>query len=229
MWEPRPNFETKGDACWLHVRVADSITTQSIEPPLFLEFLPPPLMAPTKLRASSQGITEGRPSESFLSLFLPFTAFPSLFHVITAELLPNKRLSTAALRAIIGIFMVEKANTFNTGKSPHAVHVEDSGKSKRWITLICVLTSLMAEQMVQLSYIRLYWSPGCLTFMPLLLEVDHRAGDLHSSPAFPGPPVPPPHPELARLSLISYTPSNLSSGLNSSTIHILHVHFSERV
>jgi len=72
------------------------------------------------------------------------------------ELLPNKRLSTAALRAIIGIFMVEKANTFNTGKSPHAVHVEDSGKSKRWITLICVLTSLMAEQMVQLSYIRLY-------------------------------------------------------------------------
>jgi len=52
--------------------------------------------------------------------------------------------------------MVEKANTFNTGKSPHAVHVEDSGKSKRWITLICVLTSLMAEQMVQLSYIRLY-------------------------------------------------------------------------
>lgn len=68
----------------------------------------------------------------------------------------NKQLSTAALRAIIGIFMVEKANTFNTGKSPHAVQVEDSGKSKRWITLICVLTSLMAEQMVQLSYIRLY-------------------------------------------------------------------------
>lgn len=88
--------------------------------------------------------------------FLPFAPVPSLFRIITAELLPKKRLSTAALRAIIGIFMVEKANTFNTGKSPHAVHVEDSGKSKRWITLICVLTSLMAEQMVQLSYIRLY-------------------------------------------------------------------------
>lgn len=194
-------------------------------------------MAQTKTRVSSQGITEGKQSESFLSshkslfsfprkasFISPFAPFPSTFHVITLELFHNKRLSTAALRAIIGIFMVEKANTFNTGKSPHAVHVEDSGKSKRWITLICVLTSLMAEQMVQLSYIRLYWSPGCLTFMPLLLEVDHRAGDLHSSPAFPNPPVPPPHPELTRLSLISYTPSDLSGSLNSS--RILDMHFS---
>ncbi len=177
------------------VQVADSVTPQSIEPPLFLEFLPPPLMAPTNSMHQVEALQKEDPLKASCHFFLAFTTFPSLFHVITAELLPNKRLSTAALRAIIGIFMVEKANTFNTGKSPHAVHVEDSGKSKRWITLICVLTSLMAEQMVQLSYIRLYWSPGCLTFMPLLLEVDHRAGDLHSSPASPGPPVPPPHPE----------------------------------
>lgn len=128
-------------------------------------FSPPPLIDPTKTHASSQSITEGRQSESFLSSFLfPhegcffFAIRPRLFFVShhNGGAAPQKRLSTAALRAIIGIFMVEKANTFNTGKSPHAVHVEDSGKSKRWITLICVLTSLMAEQMVQLSYIRLY-------------------------------------------------------------------------
>lgn len=43
----------------------------------------------------------------------------------------------------------------------------------------------MAEQMVQLSYIRPYWFPTCLAFMPSLPEVDHRAGALHNSPSLP--------------------------------------------